>query len=82
MLATDSLPPDLQQLWDSKGEEQLAIVRLNLAASRGNIADLKVGALYLMSITGGRSILLMLLCSRIQRPSNITEAYTAAETEF
>ena len=43
MLATDSLPPDLQQLWDSKGEEQLAVVRLNLAASRGNVEDLKVG---------------------------------------
>lgn len=43
MLASDSLPENLQQLWDSKGKEQLALVRLNLAASRGNAADLKVG---------------------------------------
>jgi len=47
MLARGSLPQNLQRLWDTKGEEQLAVVRLNLAASRGNVEDLKVGRVLL-----------------------------------
>jgi hypothetical protein len=42
MLVSNSLPENLQQLWNTKGEDQLAIVKLNLAASRGNVDDLKV----------------------------------------
>lgn len=47
MLVSNRLPENLQQLWDTKGEDQLAIVKLNLAASRGNVDDLKVSVLSL-----------------------------------
>ena len=42
MLAANSLPTALQDLWDTKGAEQLGIVRLNKAASRGEVDELQV----------------------------------------
>ena len=42
MLAANSLPQNLQSIWDTKGAEQLSIVRLNKAASRGEVEELQV----------------------------------------
>lgn len=42
MLATNSLPLNLKQIWDREGVEQLDIVRLNKSASRGLVEELKV----------------------------------------
>ena len=42
MLLADSLPQNLQSIWDTKGAEQLSIVRLNKAASRGEVEELQV----------------------------------------
>ena len=42
MLAANSLPENLQRIWDTKGAEQLGIVRLNKAASRGEAEELQV----------------------------------------
>lgn len=42
MLAEESLSPELEQLWETQGKEQLAIVELNQCASRGNLEGLKV----------------------------------------
>lgn len=44
MLAANSLPENLQSIWDTKGAEQLGIVRLNKAASRGEVEELQVRA--------------------------------------
>ena len=45
MLAQNNLPQELQQIWDTKGAEQLDIVRLNRPASRGLVEELKVSML-------------------------------------
>ena len=42
MLAANSLPENLKSIWDTKGAEQLGIVRLNKAASRGEVEELQV----------------------------------------
>lgn len=42
MLAANSLPQNLQDIWETKGAEQLSIVRLNKAASRGEVEELQV----------------------------------------
>lgn len=54
MLAANSLTEELQKIWDTKGAEQLDIVRLNKAASRGEEEELRVGCtLAGISILGG-----------------------------